>query len=237
VQEGIVARLGRYFVEGQALHVIQRGNHRQAIFYAEGDYALYRDWLAELAARLGVRVHAWVLMTNHVHLLLTPGAATGLPQLMQSLGRRYVGAVNRVYRRTGTLWEGRYRAAPVESGAHLMTCYRYIELNPVRARMVASPGDYPWSSHRAHATGAADPLVVPHEVDLSLGRDGDERQAAYRGLFATALAQDAINEQRQATHGGWAIGSERFKAQIAESADRRAGPLPKGRKPAGVSRG
>lgn len=116
-----MARLGRYFVEGQALHVIQRGNDRQAIFYAEGDYALYRDWLAELAARLGVRVHAWVLMTNHVHLLTPPGAATGLPRLMQSLGRRYVGHVNRVNRRTGMLWEGRYRAAPVESGARLMT--------------------------------------------------------------------------------------------------------------------
>lgn len=103
--------------------------------------------------------------------------------------------------------------------------------------MVASPGDYPWSSHRANATGAADPLVVPHEVYLSLGRDGDERQAAYRGLFASALAQDAINELRRATHGGWAIGSERFKAQIAEISARRAGPLPKGCKPAGVSRG
>ncbi|MEQ1754454.1 MAG: transposase [Micropepsaceae bacterium] len=119
-----MARLGRYFAEGQALHLIQRGNDRQAIFYADDDYVRYRDWLAELARTFGARVHAWVLMTNHVHLLVTPGSPESLPRLMQSLGRRYVGHVNRVYRRTGTLWEGRYRAAPIETGAHLLTCYR-----------------------------------------------------------------------------------------------------------------
>ncbi len=113
-----MARLGRYFVEGQALHVIQRGS------------------------------------------------AACLPLKMQSLGRRYVGHVNRVYRRTSTLWEGRYRAAPIESGTHLLSCYRYVELNPVRARMVVAAGDYPWSSHRANANGVQDPLVTPHALYL-----------------------------------------------------------------------
>jgi putative transposase len=225
-----MARLGRYFVEGQALHVIQRGNDRQAIFYAEGDYVLYRDWLAELAGKFGAQIHAWVLMTNHVHLLLTPGSEMCLPRLMQSHGRRYVGHINRVYRRTGTLWEGRYRAAPVESGAHLLTCYRYIELNPVRAGMVAAAGDYPWSSHRANAQGAADPLVTPHALYQSLGESEGARRAAYRETFPQALEPGTLEMLRQATNGGWAIGSDRFRAQIEALTARRAAPRPKGRR-------
>ena len=227
-----MARLGRYFVEGQALHVIQRGNDRQAIFYAEGDYVLYRDWLTEVAATFGAQVHAWVLMTNHVHLLVTPGSAVCLPRMMQSLGRRYVGHVNRVYRRTGTLWEGRYRAAPIESGTHLLSCYRYIELNPVRARMVVAAGDYPWSSHRANANGVEDPLVTPHALYLALGDDGEARRAAYRETFPQGLEPSTLEMIRKATHGGWAIGSERFKAQIEALSRRRATPRPQGRKAA-----
>ena len=227
-----MARLGRYFVEGLALHVIQRGNDRQAIFYAERDYVLYRNWLAEQAETFGAKIHAWVLMTNHVHLLVTPGSPESLPRLMQSLGRRYVGHVNRAYRRTGTLWEGRYRAAPVESGAHLLACYRYIELNPVRAQMVAAPGDYPWSSHRANADGTADPLVTPHPLYLSLGIDGEARQTTYRALFAEALTASQLEAMRRATNGGWAIGSDHFQAQIEALAARRASPRSKGRKSA-----
>jgi putative transposase len=141
-----MARLGRYFIRDQVLHVIQRGNNRQAIFFAPEDYLAYRFWLAEAAKKYGCAVHAYVLMTNHVHLLVTPGSAESLPRMMQSLGRRYVRYVNRLYRRTGTLWEGRYRAAPIDSDEHFISCCRYIELNPVRARMVAHPGDYRWSS-------------------------------------------------------------------------------------------
>jgi putative transposase len=154
-----MARLGRYFLGGQALHLIQRGNNRQPIFFHDDDYGLYRDWLAQAAARYGVAVHAYVLMTNHVHLLATPNAPTGIPGMMQSLGRRYVRHVNTRYRRTGTLWEGRYRAAPIDSDAWFLACSRYIELNPVRAGMVAAPACYPWSSYHASAAGMSDVLV------------------------------------------------------------------------------
>jgi putative transposase len=146
-----MARLGRYFLPDQPLHVIQRGNNREAIFFAENDYGCYRDWLAAAAAEYGCAIHAYVLMTNHVHLLVTPRAAQSLPRTMQSLGRRYVRHINTRYRRTGTLWEGRYRAAPIDSEAYFLACCRYIELNPVRARMVRHPRDYAWSSYHAHA--------------------------------------------------------------------------------------
>jgi putative transposase len=226
-----MARLGRYLLADQPLHVIQRGNDRQAIFFHDGDYACYRRLLAEAARHHGCAVHAYVLMTNHVHLLLTPSTAEGLSRLMQWLGVRYVRHVNTTYRRTGTLWEGRFRAAPIESESHLLTCCRYIELNPVRARMVAGPADYPWSSYRAHADGAADPVVTDHAMFAALGATAAERQAAYRALFEEVLDEAWMAELRAATNGGWALGSERFQAQIAAASGRRAARLPKGRPP------
>jgi putative transposase len=164
-----------------------------------------------------------------VHLLVTPATAESVPRLMQSLGRRYVRHVNDAYRRTGTLWEGRYRAAPIDSEAYLLTCQRYIELNPVRARMVAGPADYPWSSHAANARGAADPLVRPHALYLALADTAEARRQAYRRLFDAALDEDIVGELRAATNGGWAIGGARFKEQIAAKLRRRVTPLPPGR--------
>jgi len=159
-----MARLGRYFLPDQPLHVIQRGNNREAVFFADDDRARYREWLAEASEQNGCAVHAYVLMTNHVHLLVTPRHEESLPRAMQTLGRRYVRYVNAAHRRTGTLWEGRYRAAPIDEDAYFLACCRYIELNPVRARMVRRPGDYRWSSYRAHATGAADVLAAEHPL-------------------------------------------------------------------------
>jgi putative transposase len=224
-----MARLGRYFLANQPLHVIQRGNNRQPIFFAEDDYRRYRDWLVEAAARHDCRVHAWVLMTNHVHLLATPGGPDGLPRLMQSLGRRYVRHVNAAHGRTGTLWEGRYRAAPIESEAYFLACCRYIELNPVRAGMARHPRDYPWSSWAAHAEGAADPLAAGHPVYDALGATPAERRKAYRALFRQALDAETVDALRRATNGGWALGSERFRRRVAKAAGRRAAPLPPGR--------
>jgi putative transposase len=154
-----MARLGRYFLPDQPLHVIQRGNNRQPIFFCQDDYRRLHAWLGEAAAAHDCAVHAYVLMTNHLHLLVTPGNQSSLPRTMQALGRRYVRYVNATSRRSGTLWEGRYRAAPIDSEAYFLACCRYIELNPVRAGMVVDPGDYAWSSYRAHALGAADLLV------------------------------------------------------------------------------
>ena len=224
-----MARLGRYFLPGQPLHVIQRGNNRQAIFFDAADYRRYRDWLGAAASQYGCAIHAYVLMTNHVHLLVTPEDAESLPRLMQSLGRRYVRYMNATYRRTGTLWEGRYRAAPIDSETYFLACCRYIELNPVRAGMSAHPRDYRWSSYKAHASGAADALLTDHPLYRALGKSMAERQAAYRALFRAALDEAFLKALRTATQGGWALGGERFQRQIAKAAGRRAAPLPKGR--------
>ncbi|WP_374651614.1 transposase [Dongia sp.] len=226
-----MARLGRFFLRGQPLHVIQRGNNRQPIFFDAEDYRLYLEWLREAAVAHGVKVHAYVLMSNHMHLLASPDSAESLPRLMQAIGRRYVTHINRSQGRTGTLWEGRYRAAPIESDAYLLACQRYIELNPVRARVTRRPGDYPWSSYAAHAEGAADALLSDHPLYLALGKDSAQRRKAYRALFRAALPAATIEDLRRATNGGWALGSERFKARIARAAGRRVAPLPSGRPP------
>lgn len=224
-----MARLGRFFVADQPLHVIQRGNNRQAIFFADEDYVLCRRWLAEAADAYGCAIHAYVLMTNHVHFLLTPKKKNSLPRMMQSLGRRYVRHINDAHERTGSLWEGRYRAAPIDADDHFFSCCRYIELNPVRARLAKHPRDYPWSSYRAHATGAADELVSPHRLFKRLGRSTAERQKEYRALFRGKANAEFVDALRAATNGGWALGGERFRRQIAKAAKRRVTPLPKGR--------
>jgi putative transposase len=226
-----VARAGRYFLPDQPLHVIQRGNNREPVFFADKDYRQYRDWLAETAAEHGCAVHAYVLMTNHVHLLVTPAVAESLPRTLQSLGRRYVRHVNAIYRRTGTLWEGRYRAAPIDCEAYFLACCRYIELNPVRAAMVTHPRDYPWSSYQAHAAGVDDPLARPHPLYEGLGGTAAERQRAYAALFGAPLETTFLDELRAATNGGWALGSERFKQQIAAALGRRVTPGSPGRPP------
>jgi putative transposase len=209
--------------------VIQRGNNREAIFFAVDDYARYHDLLAEAAARYGCAIHAYVLMSNHVHLLATPGDADSLPRMMQLLGRRYVRHVNAAQRRSGTLWEGRYRAAPIDGTTYLLACCRYIELNPVRAGMVRRPRDYKWSSYRAHAQGAADALASDHPLYRALGRTKAERRTAYRSLFRARLDDGFVAALRHATNGGWALGDEPFKQRIAKAAGRRAEPLPLGR--------
>lgn len=222
-------RHARIFLPDQPLHVIQRGNNRQPIFFADEDYRRYLDWLAEAARAHGCAIHAYVLMTNHVHLLVTPRSTDSLPRTMQSLGRRHVRAINAAQGRTGTLWEGRYRAAPIESEVHFLACMRYIELNPVRARIVAHPRDYPWSSYRPHAHGAADALVSDHALYRDLGADAATRQRDYRALFREALDPDFVEALRAATNGGWALGGERFTRAIAKALRRPVTPRPRGR--------
>jgi len=169
------------------LHLIQRGNNRQVCFVADEDYRFYLDWLKEFAGKTGCRVHAYVLMTNHVHLLVSAERGASPGALMKALGQRYVQYFNRTYRRSGTLWEGRYRSCLTQAEDYLLACQRYIELNPVRAGMVAHPADYPWSSYRANAQGDEDVLVTPHEIYLGLGVTEASRLAAYRALFRSEL--------------------------------------------------
>ncbi|PKM14181.1 MAG: transposase [Gammaproteobacteria bacterium HGW-Gammaproteobacteria-2] len=219
----------RYELVGVPQHVIQRGNNRQTTFFADEDYRAYLGWLGEAAERHGCSIHAYVLMTNHVHLLLTPQVAGAIGKVMQSLGRRYVQYINAAYGRSGTLWEGRYKASLIDSERYLLTCYRYIELNPVRAGMVSEPGKYRWSSYSWHGHGRVDPLISDHGEYWALGRDASTRQAAYRDLFRDALDPQALDDLRTALNQCRLCGSERFKDEIEVALQRRVRPGKAGR--------
>lgn len=222
-------RRARLAVRGIPWHIIQRGNNRGACFYAEEDYRFYLETLRDQAQTQGCAIHAYVLMTNHVHLLLTPERKDSAASLMKHLGQRYVQYVNRTYRRSGTLWEGRFKSCLAQNEAYVLTCYRYIELNPVRAGMVSAPADYRWSSYRTNGLGKADTLVRPHEQYIQLGNTQDERLAAYRELFSAHLEPDQISAIRQATNGNYALGDGRFQAEIERVLERRAAPGKSGR--------
>jgi putative transposase len=222
-------RQGRYFVEGQPLHVIQRGNNRNEIFFEHQDAVNFLKWLREAGQVHGLAIHAYVLMPNHVHLLASPQSPESLPRTMQTLGRRYVGHINGRRGRTGTLWEGRYRAAVVDTERYFFQCCRYIELNPVRAGLAREPGAYPWSSYGANAHAASDPLVKPHRLYLDLNGTPSARAADYRAMFADALDENILKTIRDATNGNWALGDEAFRTRVAEMTGVRAGPKPRGR--------
>jgi REP-associated tyrosine transposase len=224
-----MARQPRFFVPGEVLHVIQRGNNREPIFAAEEDYRFLLDCLVQASRVHGVFIHAYVLMTNHLHLLATPKWKESLPKALQSVGRRYVQYFNGTYQRSGTLWEGRYRATVVDSEQYLLTCMRYIELNPVRAGMVAHPGEYRWTSYHSNAQGAANVLVSRHELYERLGRSGPERQRAYRQLFRAQLSSVDVEAIREATNKNWALGNERFKQRIEALSGRRSDLMRMGR--------
>jgi putative transposase len=220
-----MARLPRYVIPGQPQHIIQRGNNRQIIFAAEADYQFFRDALVEAADKHGLAIHAYVWMTNHIHLLATPEFDDSISKVFQSVGRRYVQYFNFTYRRSGTLWEGRYRATVVDSERYLLTLMRYIELNPVRAGMVEHPRDYPLSSYRFNAQGMIGlntDWLKPHNEYLCLGRNDADRQAAYRQLFKAAISGNDLTDIRECTHKGWALGGDRFREQIESLTQRRA---------------
>jgi len=210
-------------------HIIQRGHNRTRCFYGERDYRRYLDDLLAMARRFQCAVHAYVLMTNHVHLLLTPPRPENAGLLMKHLGQRYAQYVNRSYGRSGTLWEGRFRSSLVQSEGYLLTCYRYIELNPVRAKMVSQPREYPWSSYLTNAEGAFDPLLTPHPEYLRMGHDKSDRLLAYRTLFSAHVDPDRIGEIRNAINGNYALGDEQFKSELAGILNRRVVPRKCGR--------
>ena len=207
-------RQPRYRIPGLPQHVVQRGNDRQATFYRPPDYFIYKNYLQEAAASHSCQIHAYVLMTNHVHLLVTPAAEDSIPQLMQALGRRYVRYVNKAYGRTGTLWEGRYKACLIQADRYFLACQRYIELNPVRGGMVADPGEYAHSSYRYNALGHSDPLVIEHTTYTALGNSPAECRCAYRSFFAAAPGPDPTRKIREVTNACLVLGNDRFKDQI-----------------------
>jgi putative transposase len=209
-----MARLPGLDLPGIAQHVVQRGNDRQPCFARDGDYEHYRQELGEAALKHGCDVHAYVLMTNHVHLLVTPAAPGGVSRMMQAIGRRYVACFNARYRRTGTLWEGRFKSALVDSDRYVLACYRYIELNPVRAAMVADAGEHPWSSYHANACGRHEPRIRPHAAWTALGSSDPARRDAYRQLVQAGISEDERDEVRRCTAQQKAWGSARFQREI-----------------------
>lgn len=222
-------RRPRLVLPGTPLHLIQRGNNRDACFYADADYSFYLDWLEQYAEKYHCYVHAYVLMTNHVHLLITPQYDNSAGLMMKHLGQRYVQYINRTYRRSGTLWQGRYRSCITQNENYVLHCYRYIELNPVRANMVAHPAEYRWSSYRTNAQGEPSSLIRPHDQYSSLSPDDEHRLLCYRELFRHHLDGSLVDEIRSATNGNFALGSDRFKAQVSAALNRRVTPGARGR--------
>jgi putative transposase len=223
-----MARLPRFTVPGQPQHVIVRGNNRAEIFCADEDYRFYLEKLHLACKKHSCDIHAYVLMTNHLHLLMSPHTEDGLSKVLQMVGRYYVQYFNYCYQRTGTLWEGRYKATLIDSETYLLTCMRYIELNPVRAGMVTHPSDYVWSSYRHNAQGHNDALLTPYREYQRLGKTDQERQAAYRQLFKHHIAESAISEIREATNKAWVLGNDRFKQSIEKKVGRRVAPTARG---------
>lgn len=219
----------RYYLPHIPAHVIQRGNNRGACFFAEDDYRYSLTCLNDARQQYHVAVHAYVLMTNHVHILMTPEDAVGISRLMQSVGRRYVQYINYTYPRSGTLWESRHKASLVQANTYLLICYRYIEMNPVRAQMVSHPGDYLWSSYRHHAYGEANPVLQRHDLYQQPDNDPETRQSCYRELFRPALGKEALHAIRKAVNFSIPLGNDHFREDIEQTVGRKLGQDKRGR--------
>jgi putative transposase len=222
-------RRPRIHLPGLPLHIVHRGHNRDACFFAEEDFQAYRHWLGEALKESGAALHAYVLMTNHVHLLITPQQPEDVSRIIISLGRRYVQYINKTYHRTGTLWDSRYKSSLVQEDHYLLLCQRYIELNPVRADMVNDPAHYRWSSYRANGLGQGDPLITLHSVYSSLGADEAAKLIAYRALFRHELDDEAIADIRLALNQGQPFGNGRFLDTIERMTGQRREVKPRGR--------
>lgn len=224
-----MARLPRIIIPHQPHHIIQRGANRQDVFRATEDYGVFIARLRDAAKQFKVAIHAYVLMTNHIHLLASPTDELGLARMMQWIGRHYVPYFNRKYGRAGTLWEGRYKTTVIDSERYLMTCCCYIELNPVRANLTSSPADYPWSSYAHHVGIKSDPVITDHPLYWSLGNTPFEREAAYFAVVEQGLTVLETSLLSETTLKGWALGSDKFKKSIEKQAKRRVSPAKRGR--------
>ena len=223
-----MARLPRLNLPNVPQHIVQRGNNRQVTFVEPDDYVVYLEKLKYYAKEYEVKIHAFVLMTNHVHLLATPTTSNGVSKLMQSLGRYYVRYFNQTYKRTGTLWEGRFKSTLIDSDNYFLIVSRYIELNPVRACMVAHPAEYTWASYQHNGAGKVIELITEHDLYKRLGSNPENRRAHYRALFERDIPPYTLEEIKTATAKMWVLGNNKFKQQVEELSGRRASPLPKG---------
>ena len=224
-----MARQPRLVIPNQPHHLIQRGVDRQAIFRETEDYVNFLGRLHDAAKQFKVSIHAYVLMSNHIHLLATPSDAEGLAKMMQWVGRFYVPYFNQKYERVGTLWQGRYRATVIDSERYFMLCSCYIDQNPVRGGIVATPGEYPWSSYLHHVGVKADPLVVDHALYWALGNTPFDREAAYKQMAEQALTSDQARQLMDATNKGWVLGSEKFKSNLEKQGSLGVRPGKRGR--------
>lgn len=215
-----MSRHPRPVFPGIPLHIIQRGNNRNPCFFSRADYLVYLDMLEKAAEEGGCAIHAYVLMPNHVHVLASPAEVSSPGVMMKAVGQRYVQYINRSRARHGTLWQGRYRSCLVGDERYFLACQRYIELNPVRAALAASPGEYEWSSYRANATGRSSSLLVPHPVYLGISQDVAERQAQYRALLEEELPTQTIEQMRNSLNTNFIFGSDEFIDQMRNALER-----------------
>jgi putative transposase len=229
LMDTFMARLPRLTLPAYPHHIIQRGNNRQPIFASTADYQTLLDLLAENARKFDVAIHAYVLMSNHFHLLVTPQTADGLPQMMQAVGRRYVRYFNDSQQRSGTLWEGRYRSTLIQAERYLLACMAYIDLNPVRAGLVAHPRDYPWSSYRHYSGQRSDKFITPHPLVWALGNTPFAREAAYADLLQAGISAVQQAALTDSALSGWALGEPDFVAELQKKTGRRVSKSTAGR--------
>lgn len=224
-----MARKPRFYLAGVPAHVMQRGNNRSAVFFDDEDYLEYLRLLRSVAQHCGTKIHAYVLMTNHVHLLLTPAARDSISRLFQGVGRLYVRYVNKKYGLTGTLWEGRHKGCSIETTAYFLSCMRYIELNPVRANMCRSPVEYSWSSYAANALGEPNAILSAHVEYLQLGRSEQARQKNYRNLFIGQEDARDLTALRNGLQTGTPVGNKKFILEIEMKLQLKVGFAQRGR--------
>ncbi len=226
-----MSRFPRPILVNVPLHIVQRGNNRNPCFFCREDYRTYLDMLETAAAEFPCVLHAYVLMPNHVHFLISPQHVTGPAAMMKRVGQRYVQFINRKYGRFGTLWQGRYHSSLVDTERYFLACQRYIELNPQRAGLVSHPVDYEWSSYRVHAHGEESRIVVPHDIYMNIGNAKGDRESAYRALFNEAIPQPILDQVRRATNSNGVCGSTEFSESIGVALGRdfrrqQSGPKP-----------
>jgi len=222
-------RKPRFFLPEVPVHIVQRGHSREPVFFEDNDYSAYLQWVEEAIDRYHCAIHAYVLMTNHIHFLVTPQDRQGVSQMMQHIGRRYVPYINHTYGTSGSIWEGRFKASLVHDEDYLLTCMRYIELNPVRANMISNPGQYRWSSYRTNAQGKENELITPHALYQQMGRTKHERCEAYKALFKAHIEPEDLNDIRASLQTGTPLGNDYFKEKIEKKLKTKVGQARRGR--------
>ena len=219
----------RFYLPGVPAHIVQRGYSREPVFFEREDYQAYLGWLQEASARYNCKVHAYVLMTNHIHILATPEDKNSISLMMQYIGRQYVPYINHSYGSSGSIWEGRYKSNIIHDETYLLTCMRYIELNPVRAAMVKSPGAYRWSSYKTNAQGKDNEIINFHPLYKSLGKTKAQRLDAYKSLFKLPIDEKQLGLIRASWQTGTPLGNDYFKQKVEAKLKCKVGQARRGR--------